>query len=58
LKAFADNEPALTNFNKLARSYQRRYILWITSAKRAATIQKRLAETVMLLNEDRKLGLK
>lgn len=58
LKAFAGNEPALTNFNKLAWSYQRRYILWITSAKRAATVQKRLAKSVILLKEDRKLGLK
>jgi uncharacterized protein YdeI (YjbR/CyaY-like superfamily) len=37
-KAFAENEPALTNFNSLAQTYNRHYILWITNAKREETI--------------------
>lgn len=58
IKAFALNEPALTNFNSLARSYKRYYILWITNAKREETIRKRLNESIELLKENRKLGLK
>ncbi|MGV8093567.1 MAG: YdeI family protein [Mangrovibacterium sp.] len=58
LKEFAKNEPALTNFNHLAPTYQRHYILWITSAKREETILSRLKESIGLLKENRKLGLK
>ena len=58
LKAFADNEPALTNFNGLAKTYKRHYILWITTAKREETIQKRLTESITLLKENKKLGMK
>ena len=58
LKAFADNEPALTNFNNLAVTYRRHYFLWITSAKREETIQSRLKEAVGLLKDNRKLSLK
>ena len=56
--AFAENEPALTNFNNLARSHKRNYILWITDAKREETILKRLNESIKLLKENRSLGLK
>ncbi|MCY1720586.1 YdeI/OmpD-associated family protein [Prolixibacteraceae bacterium Z1-6] len=58
LKAFAENEPALTNFNTLASSYKRHFVLWISSAKREETIQKRLRESIQLLKENKKLGLK
>ncbi len=58
LSAFSDNEPALTNFTNLARSYKRQYILWIMDAKREETFQKRLKEAVELLKENRKLGMK
>lgn len=58
LKAFAENEPVLTNFNNLARTYKRHYILWITSAKRKETIQKRLEESIELLKENKQLGLR
>jgi uncharacterized protein YdeI (YjbR/CyaY-like superfamily) len=57
LKKFSENEPALTNFNSLARTYKRQYINWITSAKRQETILKRLNESVELLKENRKPGL-
>ena len=56
--AFAENEPALTNFNNLARSHKRNYILWITDAKREETLLKRLNESIELLKENRSLGLK
>jgi uncharacterized protein YdeI (YjbR/CyaY-like superfamily) len=58
LKAFQKNEPALTNFNNLAPTYKRPYILWITDAKREETVLKRLKESIELLKENRKLGLK
>jgi uncharacterized protein YdeI (YjbR/CyaY-like superfamily) len=57
LKKFSENEPALTNFNSLARTYKRQYINWITSAKRQETILKRLNESLELLKENRKPGL-
>ena len=58
LNEFAKNEPALTNFNNLAPSHKRNYILWITDAKREETILKRLNESIKLLKENRSLGLK
>ncbi len=58
LKEFSNNEPALTHFNNLAKSYKRNYIQWITNAKREATIQKRLKESIDLLKENRKIGMK
>ena len=58
LKEFAKNEPALTNFNNLAQTYKRHYVLWITSAKRKETVLNRLKESIELLKENKKLGLK
>ncbi len=58
LKAFGDNEPALTNFNNLAPTYKKHFILWITSAKRDETVTKRLKESTELLIKNKKLGLK
>jgi uncharacterized protein YdeI (YjbR/CyaY-like superfamily) len=58
LEEMAKNEPALSNFNKLSPTYKRHYILWITTARREATVQKRLKESIILLKENKKLGLK
>ncbi|MBT3207999.1 MAG: hypothetical protein HN704_06675 [Bacteroidetes bacterium] len=58
LNEFAKNQPALTNFNNLAKTYQRYYILWITIAKTEKTILKRLNEAIELLRENKKLELK
>jgi len=58
INEFAKNEPALSNFNKLAQTYQRYYILWITNAKREITKKNRLEESIRLLKENKKLGLK
>jgi len=58
IKEFAKNETALTNFNNLAQTHKKHYVLWITSAKREETILSRLKESVELLKENRKLGLK
>lgn len=58
LKALAENEPALTNFNNLSRTFKRQYLLWITAAKREQTILKRMKESVELLKENKQLGLR
>jgi uncharacterized protein YdeI (YjbR/CyaY-like superfamily) len=58
MEEFAKNEPALTNFNNLAQTYKRHYILWITTARRGETIHNRLKESIELLKENKKLGLK
>ncbi len=58
LDYFSRNEPALANFNKLAPSHQRNYVLWISDAKRQETRLKRLAESVALLLKNKKLGMK
>lgn len=56
--AFAENEPALSNFYSLAPTYQNQYILWITNAKREITISNRLKESINLLKENKKPGLR
>jgi uncharacterized protein YdeI (YjbR/CyaY-like superfamily) len=58
IEELARNEPALMNFNKLATTYKRHYILWITNARKEETIRSRLKESIGLLKENKKLGLK
>lgn len=58
LLEFGKNEPALTNFQALTKTNKQYYIGWITSAKRDETILKRLQESIDLLKENKKLGLK
>jgi len=58
ITAFSKNEAALTNFNSLAQTYKRHYVLWITSAKQEETIQRRLNEAIDLLKQNKKLTLK
>jgi uncharacterized protein YdeI (YjbR/CyaY-like superfamily) len=58
LKQLSKNEPALKNFNHLTPSQKRYFVEWITSAKREETIKKRLKETIVMLKNNQKLGLK
>jgi uncharacterized protein YdeI (YjbR/CyaY-like superfamily) len=58
IEELARNEPALINFNKLATTYKRHYILWITNARKEETTRNRLKESIGLLKENKKLGLK
>jgi uncharacterized protein YdeI (YjbR/CyaY-like superfamily) len=58
MEEYAVNEPALHNFTSLPASCKREYVLWITQAKREETIRKRLIESVEMLKENKKLGLK
>jgi uncharacterized protein YdeI (YjbR/CyaY-like superfamily) len=56
--ALAKNKKAKENFNKLALTYRRHYIMWIAAAKRAETKKRRIAESIALLERGKKLGLK
>jgi uncharacterized protein YdeI (YjbR/CyaY-like superfamily) len=55
---FKENPPALENFNSMAPTYKKQYVLWITNAKQNTTIRKRLFESVCLLKVNKRLGLK
>ena len=57
-KALAKNKKAKENFDALADSYQKYYIGWIAYAKRPETKKKRIAESIALLKQGKKLGLK
>jgi uncharacterized protein YdeI (YjbR/CyaY-like superfamily) len=56
--ALAKNKKARENFNKLAPTYRRHYIGWIAVAKRDQTKKRRIAESIALLEQGKKLGLK
>lgn len=56
--ALKANKKSWENFNKLAPSYRRQYVAWVTEAKREDTRAKRLKETVALLKQNKKLGMK
>lgn len=49
---------AWTNFNNLAPSYRKQYIVWLQAAKKPETRKKRMQEAVELLSRNRKLGMK
>jgi uncharacterized protein YdeI (YjbR/CyaY-like superfamily) len=58
IKALKTNAAAWKNFSSMAPSHQRRYALWIMSAKREETREKRLAEAMQRLTDNQTLGLK
>lgn len=57
-KALAANKKAEKYFSNLAPSYKKQYIGWIESAKRDETRIKRIKETVKILAQNKKLGMK
>lgn len=57
-EALTKNKKASENFNKLAESYKKLYVRWISSAKREKTRLRRLEEAIDLLEQNKKLGLK
>ena len=57
-KELTANKKAWENFNKLAPSYKKHYIGWITSAKKKETQDKRLKEALKTLEQGKKLGIK
>ena len=58
VKALKTERTAWQNFQRLAPSYRRDYVHWITSAKRAETRARRLAQALELLARNEKLGMK
>lgn len=48
---------AWKNSDALPPSHQRRYVGWISSAKRDETREKRVAEAIALLEENKRIGL-
>ena len=57
-KELALHPVTLRNFESLAPSYKRNYILWISAAKTEKTRRKRMDESIALLQNGEKLGLK
>ena len=57
-EALTKNKKASENFEKLAPSYRRYYLGWIINAKRPETRQKRINESIALLEKGEKLGMK
>jgi uncharacterized protein YdeI (YjbR/CyaY-like superfamily) len=56
--ALSKNSKAREYFDKLAPGYRKQYILWIAVAKRNETKQRRVEESMALLERGEKLGLK
>jgi uncharacterized protein YdeI (YjbR/CyaY-like superfamily) len=57
-RALSGNRKAKESFDKLAPSYRRHYIAWIAVAKRPETKERRVQESIALLEQGKKLGLK
>ena len=56
--ALAGNESAREFFYRLAPSYRRNIIGWVSSAKREETRKRRVEEAITLLQQGKKLGMK
>jgi len=57
-KALKANPQAWSFFERLAPSCRRHYVVWIHSAKRPETREKRIRKSMILLTAEKKLGLK
>jgi uncharacterized protein YdeI (YjbR/CyaY-like superfamily) len=57
-RAFKTNAKAWQLFRQLAPTYRRDFVVWIHTAKRPETRDKRIRESIALLAAGRKLGLK
>ena len=57
-KALKANGTAWKNFQALAPSYRRHFVVWIHIAKRPETRERRIRESIELLAAGKKLGLK
>ena len=57
-RALMEDKEVWENFNSLAPSHRKAYILWISTAKKQETRERRLKEAIRLLKQNRKLGLK
>src|SRR5918994_5474737 len=57
-KAFKTNLAAWQHFQALAPTYRRDFVVWIHTAKRPETRERRIRESIRLLAAGKKLGLK
>lgn len=57
-KAFKANRKAWQHFQALARTYRRDFVVWIHTAKRPETRDRRIRQSIELLSAGQKLGLK
>ena len=57
-KALLRNKCAASYFDSLAPSHRKQYILWISTAKKVETREKRIKEAIKLLSDKKKLGMK
>jgi len=57
-QALARSNKAKTFFDQLAPSYQKQFIGWINVAKQQKTKERRLDESIALLQQGKRLGLK
>ena len=57
MAAIQTDPVASMNFQSLPPSHQRRYVGWVSSAKRESTRHGRIAEAIVLLRENKRLGL-
>lgn len=57
-KALNANKKAKAFFDTLAISYRRQFIGWVSVAKQPETRERRVAESIRLLEQGQKLGLK
>jgi uncharacterized protein YdeI (YjbR/CyaY-like superfamily) len=57
-KAFKANPKAWAFFRQLSPTYRRHFVIWIHTAKRPETRERRIRESIALLAAGKKLGLK
>ena len=57
-RALAKNKKARRYFDQLAPSYRKQFIGWITMAKRQETKARRVRESMALLEQGKRLGIK
>lgn len=57
VRALRSRPLAWKSFEALPPSHQRRYVGWISSARREETRDKRIAEAIALLMENKRIGL-
>jgi len=57
-KALKKNKKAKDNFDKITLSHKKRYYMWINLARKKETKEKRIKESIKMLGQEKKLGLK
>jgi uncharacterized protein YdeI (YjbR/CyaY-like superfamily) len=57
-RAFRAHPEAWRHFQALAPTYRRNFVVWIHTAKRPETRERRIRESIQLLSAGKKLGLK